>query len=172
MNTITTSCKYCNRRIEKPKSEVKKSSTGNFFCNNTCAAKYNNKRRSSQLRRKCKYCSSIVRSTTSRLCEKHYQDYKFGHLNRTLAYYMEKRSGGHMAAVYADVRGIGRSMHTNLLSLPCASCGYEKHVELCHKKPISEFDRTATVAEINSKDNVVQLCPNCHWEFDNGLLDL
>jgi hypothetical protein len=23
---------------------------------------------------------------------------------------------------------------------------------------------------VNSLDNLVGLCPNCHWEFDHGLL--
>jgi hypothetical protein len=25
---------------------------------------------------------------------------------------------------------------------------------------------------VNSLDNLVGLCPNCHWEFDHGLLQL
>ena len=48
----------------------------------------------------------------------------------------------------------------------------QKHVELCHIKPIHSFSETSTLGEINSENNVVQLCPNCHWEFDNGFLDI
>lgn len=54
----------------------------------------------------------------------------------------------------------------------CNNCGYNKHVELCHIKPITSFDPSATIREVNALSNVVQLCPNCHWEFDNGLLNL
>jgi predicted HNH restriction endonuclease len=25
---------------------------------------------------------------------------------------------------------------------------------------------------VNALDNLVGLCPNCHWEFDHGLLQL
>lgn len=49
----------------------------------------------------------------------------------------------------------------------CEVCGYDKHVEIAHIKAVSSFPDTATIAEINSPDNVKGLCPNCHWEFDN-----
>lgn len=54
----------------------------------------------------------------------------------------------------------------------CSCCGYDKHIEICHKKPIKDFDDSSLVSEINSKDNLTALCPNCHWEFDNKLLIL
>jgi hypothetical protein len=49
----------------------------------------------------------------------------------------------------------------------CNECGYDKHVEICHIKAISEFAENATFTEINSKLNLVYLCPNHHWELDN-----
>ena len=54
----------------------------------------------------------------------------------------------------------------------CAICGYDKHVEVAHIKPVAEFDDSAMVKEINSIDNLIGLCPNHHWEYDNGLLNL
>jgi len=54
----------------------------------------------------------------------------------------------------------------------CVSCGYDKHIEICHIKSISSFDKNVTLNEINDPSNLVLLCPNCHWEFDNGLLDI
>lgn len=51
-------------------------------------------------------------------------------------------------------------------------CGYDKHVEVCHIKAIRDFDLKTKIKDINSKENLVLLCPNCHWEFDNGLLTL
>lgn len=54
----------------------------------------------------------------------------------------------------------------------CAICGYDKHVEVAHIKAVSEFDDSATIDEINSLDNMIGLCPNHHWEYDNGLLKL
>ena len=54
----------------------------------------------------------------------------------------------------------------------CAICGYNKHVEVAHKKSVSEFDDNTLIKDINSINNLVGLCPNHHWEFDNGLLTL
>lgn len=54
----------------------------------------------------------------------------------------------------------------------CFVCGYDKYTEVCHKKSVSSFPGSATLDEINSLDNLISLCPNCHWEFDNGHLKL
>ena len=37
---------------------------------------------------------------------------------------------------------------------------------------VSDFDDSALISEINSKDNLIALCPNHHWEYDHGLLKL
>jgi hypothetical protein len=52
----------------------------------------------------------------------------------------------------------------------CAHCGYSLHVDTCHIKDVKDFPDTATVSEINSLDNLIYLCKNHHWEFDNGYL--
>lgn len=52
----------------------------------------------------------------------------------------------------------------------CSVCCYAKHVEICHIKSVSSFPPEALLGEINDPSNLVGLCPNCHWEFDNGLL--
>lgn len=54
----------------------------------------------------------------------------------------------------------------------CAICGYDKHVEVAHIKSVSDFSDSATIKEINSIDNLIGLCPNHHWEYDNGILEL
>lgn len=54
----------------------------------------------------------------------------------------------------------------------CAICGYNKHIEISHKKAISDFDLDTQVSVVNSKENIWPLCPNHHWEFDNGLLEV
>lgn len=52
----------------------------------------------------------------------------------------------------------------------CVICGYNKHIQICHIKAVKDFESSATVLEINSKENLIALCPNHHWEFDNKLL--
>lgn len=54
----------------------------------------------------------------------------------------------------------------------CHICGYDKHVEVAHIKAVSQFDDSATIDEINSVNNLIGLCPNHHWEYDNGLLTI
>lgn len=54
----------------------------------------------------------------------------------------------------------------------CAICGYTKHVEIAHIKAVSDFDDDALVSEINNSNNLIGLCPNHHWEYDNGLLKI
>ncbi len=54
----------------------------------------------------------------------------------------------------------------------CRECGYDKHFEVCHIKAISDFDPQTLITEVNKPENLVPLCPNCHWEFDNGLLEV
>lgn len=52
----------------------------------------------------------------------------------------------------------------------CAICGYDKHIEIAHIKAVSDFNDEATIMEINAPKNLIGLCPNHHWEFDNGML--
>ena len=54
----------------------------------------------------------------------------------------------------------------------CAICGYTKHVEVAHIKAVSEFSNETPISTINSITNLIGLCPNHHWEYDNGMLKL
>lgn len=83
-----------------------------------------------------------------------------------------RAQGHHPSWAHSRVRQIGRALHKNLLKGSCAICGYEKHVELAHIRPVTDFPDEALLSEVNHPSNVVQLCPNCHWEFDKGLLTL
>jgi len=73
-----------------------------------------------------------------------------------------KRYG--QSAAFNIVRGRARSL---LKDSKCQKCGYDKHVEACHIKPICSFSNDTSIDVINHPDNLMALCPNCHWEFDN-----
>ena len=47
----------------------------------------------------------------------------------------------------------------------------KQHYEVCHIKGISDHGLDTTIGEINDIHNLIALCPNCHWEMDNGLLE-
>jgi len=73
---------------------------------------------------------------------------------------------GHMSNKFALVRDHCRRTYEDVLKT-CEKCGYAKHVEFCHIKPLKEFPPTATIREVNARTNILALCPNCHWEFDH-----
>lgn len=160
-------CKFCSKKTTNPK-----------FCSKSCAAKENNKIPKRKLSKKCSRCSNIVRNYRSTLCEHHYQmglkNKKEYLLNLTLQDYTDRNciKNLHHSSKFAHIRGLCRSWNKDKIKLPCHICGYSKHVELAHIKSLSSFPPTATLKEVNSSNNVVQLCPNCHWEFDNKLITL
>ena len=94
-------------------------------------------------------------------------------LMMTLGRYRDSVSvkGKHPSWTHAAVRDLARYMHRDKM-VACMNCGYGKHVEVCHVIPLSAWPDTATIAEVNSTDNILILCRNCHWEFDHAMLDL
>lgn len=92
----------------------------------------------------------------------------------TLLEYLERTHVKPLPAMIkkSALRSFARHWNQDILKKPCANCGYDKHVQLAHIKAIRDFPLTATLGEINSRTNVIQLCPNCHWEFDNTFLKI
>jgi hypothetical protein len=54
----------------------------------------------------------------------------------------------------------------------CICCGYNKHYEVAHIKAVSEFNDDTLISEINDTKNLIALCPNHHWEYDNTDFDI
>ncbi len=52
----------------------------------------------------------------------------------------------------------------------CVICGYSKHVQVCHLKPVASFPEGTPSDRINATKNLTFLCPNHHYELDHGLL--
>lgn len=157
-------CSCCDTETLNPK-----------FCSRSCAAKINNslKPKKEKELKKCKHCENLVHQERSLLCAYHFAQHQPEYIeNFTLQEFCdrEKVKKGHPSNKFCHVRYHAKSHHKDLKNLPCHTCGYDKHVELCHIKAISSFPVTATVAEVNHFSNIVQLCPNCHWEFDKGHL--
>lgn len=161
-------CINCGKETNNPK-----------FCCRSCAQTYNNKKQPKRLRKtKCRRCDKITKSYRHTLCEEHWVQYmskkKENMVNKTLSEYWNLKSlqNLHTSSKNAHIRLLARSWFKDLTKKPCHNCGYEKHVELCHIKPISSFDESCTIGEVNNYNNIIQLCPNCHWEFDKGLIKL
>lgn len=153
-------CINCNKITLNPK-----------FCSRSCSAKVTNKENPKRkITKCCSKCNNKVKSSRHTMCEIHNNEWtsRFKQ-NLTIGEYREKESikGKHASWLHSHIRNFARSWLHYLKKLPCAKCGYDKHVELAHIKAISEFSDDVKLSEINSESNVIQLCPNCHWEFDN-----
>lgn len=168
-NRQEVNCKHCNKTFSKTKSEIEK--VINNFCSRSCAASYNNKTFiKRELTRTCTECSDVVFTYRHTRCKKHHEEYKENnYTNRTIGEYRKKASvaGKHPSWLNSHIRLFARSWNKELLKLPCAKCGYSEHVELAHIKGISTFSDDSLLSNVNSVSNIIQLCPNCHWEFDN-----
>lgn len=89
----------------------------------------------------------------------------------TIGDYIEKyRSKYGNKSSYEIVRSRARQKTKHIKE--CQFCGYSKHVEVCHIKPISSFDKDTPIDTINDMSNLLILCPNCHWELDNKYRDI
>lgn len=117
---------------------------------------------------RCKHCNTLLRigyskndySTTCEKCNKN-------KINWNIITLDELKKDKSIYQYHARIRSLAR-YYTNIT--PCRYCGYDKHVEFCHIKPISSFSKDQTVGEVNSPDNIICLCPNHHWELDNNVL--
>lgn len=168
-------CKTCSKNFNKIPSEIKKSR--NNFCSRSCAGIYNNK---AYPKRKpegnCKTCSKVIKSgyTYCKDCRTKTMSKKriFGD-DATLADVYN--SNGFKCNGWGNVRYWSRAIikQHNITQCQHPDCVYDKHVQVCHKRPISDFPLDTLVSEVNSLDNLIVLCPNHHWEFDHpsGIID-
>lgn len=150
-------CKCCNKIIEVKEGERVVEVRIKKFCNSSCSATYNNRQRIKKVK---PIRIPKVRIKKERLL-----------VSMTKGELFSKRLNWQSAR--SEIQ-----QHSRLVLLQsgtskqCKVCGYTNHVEVCHIKSVKDFDNDATIAEINCINNLVYLCPNHHWEFDNGVLIL
>lgn len=151
-------CLSCGKETNNPK-----------FCSKSCATTFNNRLypRRNKATKYCKHCGIPVtgRKTVCEGCNRNNSDWSqrtLGELQSIRRYQISSR-----------IRALARYAYMKS-SRPkiCQNCGYDKHIEVCHIKAIDSFSMDTKISEINSMDNLVALCPNCHWEFDHDLLSL
>ena len=160
-------CLNCSKSFSKKNAEIKK--TSNHYCSSSCAAKINGvKYPKRAVEGNCKDCFTPIPSSLT-YCKKCKIE-KISIDNQTL---YEATRDGKKASRYCMIREKARkSLINSGVEKYCKNCGYDKHVETCHIKSISSFELDITIKEINDLSNLVFLCPNCHWEFDKGILKL
>lgn len=177
-------CNNCSSQFEKDNYHAKHSLF--HYCSRSCSASKNNlgKQKNKPINRTCKMCNNLFYKTGKHKSESYCQgcigDNTFAEMktifNKTLTIgHFKKKSlekNYHPSWAFAEIRGFNRQWNKELLKLPCLKCKYNIHVELAHIKSISSFSDETTLEEVNNSKNILPLCPNCHYEFDNGLLTL
>lgn len=143
----------------------------------SCAAIVNNKLKSKRQKKlnTCKYCNNVITARCDRIiCNKCLSDgthtkyvwknefYRIDNL--TVAELKILTKNNHRP--WTDrIRSYARSRFPAINKI--CKCGYSKHTEVCHIKPIASFSDSSLIKEINCVENIIYLCPNCHWELDN-----
>lgn len=160
--TTITNCKNCSNPCKSD------------FCSDKCKNSYRVKIWVTNNKHPCPKCNNLIlpKSKLCRKCRDKDRIENAPQKNMTLGEYQRDLKHNHPSWKNADARNFARTWNKSLKELPCQNCGYEKHVELCHIKPIKDFSLTTTLGEVNHPDNLLVLCPNCHWEFDNKVLSL
>ncbi len=146
-------CIACGKETNNPK-----------FCSRSCAASTNNKIHIKRaVEGSCHSCGCPLRSSR-KYCKRCFAENRFmKDMTLEEAIYTKH----HRSSAYALVRSRARATPKATKTKSCEQCGWDKHVEVCHRKPISEFDPKTMLSEINADKNLLILCPNCHWLFDH-----
>lgn len=177
-------CKNCNKDIYRTKCEIKR--VKNSFCSKSCAARYNNskypKKISFSKEKLCKICNKKIKSTRKGRCFYCYHNIVMkekrkksilGYGENTLQDAIDQSKNYASKHKYEKIRQHAHRLFDlmNWKKQLCEKCGYDKHVELCHVRPICDFHPETKISEINSTENIMFLCPNCHWELDNLVIN-
>ena len=152
-------CLNCGAKTNNPK-----------FCSSSCAARYNNKQfpKRKKQRHFCKTCGAETRyrraycNTCDPTKPQDFSDVTISQIRSRAGYQAN-----------AWIRKLARRAYLGSDKPKRFSrCGYSKHIEICHVRPIQGFPGNTQMSEVNKLDNLIALCPNCHWELDHGVLSL
>lgn len=167
-------CLHCGKPILPQEgqrlSDVKKKK----FCSHSCSASYNNSKRSNT-KDESNYCPICGKPKTKKaeICSDCYNQSR-SISNKTLGYYINNNK--YLTTKCSDIRTNARKVleNSNRIKL-CSCCKDERFnsiLEVHHIKGILEFSKDTLISEINSLDNLVYLCPNCHALLEKGLISL
>ena len=114
-------------------------------------------------------CCGNVKDHNANICRKCFNEKELKKsLNKTLEEYTHSQG----RQKWSQVRKIAHKvMRYHNITKKCAICGFDIVVELCHIKAIKDFKPSDKMSEVNSKDNLIYLCPNHHAMLDKKLLN-
>lgn len=183
-------CAICERPIPLPDGKRPSDLSDKKYCSEECLsnARVLNGVKSRKPTRNCCICNEVfVYENILKFNGKYFCDFCLDEYNKnkkrkreidnlessviffTKKELFEKRKNWQSAR--SEITKLARKkMAKEKIRKDCHICSYSKHVEVCHIKPVSDFSDDSFIYEINSLDNLVYLCPNHHWELDNGFL--
>lgn len=159
-------CAYCEKEFNKTPSQIKKTG-GKNYCSRNCSAKINNKKYPK--RKKIRVCDSCDKKVSycNKFCKSCLHLQSFKQKTKGQVCVNSKKEGS--THIRQHARAVAKV--NKILNKPCAKCNYSYHTQICHIKSIKSFPNSSLISEINDVSNLVQLCPNCHWEFDHNIGD-
>ena len=184
-NKPNVKCNNCKVEFYKTKSQIKRSKSGKHYCSRSCSASTNNLsvQRNKPKIYTCEYCNNNYHRTqknrSTKICNDcllqnpgNYFSHKTSKIKKKTIEEYSYENNIHPSWKFSRIRGLNRSWNKELLSLPCQVCGYTAHIELAHIKPLSSFEKETPLHIVNDPSNILVLCPNHHWEFDNDKICL
>jgi len=168
-------CFCCKTTFTRHISAIKNSDK--CYCSRSCAAKINNTlhpKRGTTSTKKCRTpeCNELLtQSKLNVFCKSCVVNKK--HIRGTLLdestiqdVIVRAKSNR-----YDVIRAHCSAKHkTEKLNSVCEFCSYPHHLELCHIIPISSFPKDTKLKVVNAPTNILFLCSNCHWEYDNHFI--
>jgi len=162
---VSNVCLNCGSKTSNPK-----------FCSRSCSATYTNKaypkrKRTSSRWSKCIICGNEApwrRKYCNQCRRKHDPNYR-DWMALTIKDLQDIRSYQVNSRIRELARGIYKQSDK---PKKCIVCGYHLHYEVCHIMPINELNPDTPISVVNDLSNLIALCPNHHWELDNGHLTL
>lgn len=163
---IQTTCKTCDKTIKKKAD--RRNTSGNYFCNQSCAASFNNKgKQRNKPRGNCFLCQKTI-SSTRKYCSNCFNNREkrpklVSAKQSVLSHYQKKKEMG-----------------IEYLGGCCKICKYDKcpqSLHFHHKNP-DEKDFTISGRTISWErmklelDKCILLCANCHGELHSNLISL
>lgn len=147
-------CRHCDAITLNP-----------VFCSRSCAAAHNNKCKPKRKPSgKCVSCGDPIRSKYT-YCKNCFPLSSL--LHKTYGELCSLRKYQKHSAIRDHAR---KRFLASDLPKKCIICGYSKHIDVCHIKAIRQFSDATQLSEINSLLNLMPLCKNHHWEFDNNMM--
>lgn len=166
---IKLPCLNCGNEIQRMQWEIKKSL--NVFCSHKCFILFKSKNiskienkiscecgnKKNIQAKKCKECSLVVKTNLF--------------FSKTKREIFEK-SKNYFSARSTICKNARYWIKKYNFEKKCLICSYDKHVETAHIISVMKAPDAFQMKAINSKENLMYLCPNHHWEFDNNFISI